>query len=90
MPSLPESLRELLEHVIAPLIEADGGQLRLVSYSPQEMVLHLGGRFAGCPGNDIVRRQIIAPAVKSAAPDLRLVVLAGATVPEGAEVLAPR
>jgi Fe-S cluster biogenesis protein NfuA len=88
MPPLPNSLRELLTRVIAPLVEADGGELYVVAYHPQELTLHLTGRFAGCPGSEAVRRHILAPAIKAVAPETRLIVTTGHRAPADAELLS--
>jgi len=66
---------------------ADGGELYLVSADEELVSLHLGGRFSGCPGNNLVRRRIIEPAVAALAPRARLEVSSGAILPAGARKL---
>ncbi len=89
-PPLPSAaLLELLENVLAPLMAADGGELYLVSANEDLVSLHLGGRFSGCPGNNLVRRRIIEPAVAALAPRARLEVSSGALLPAGARKLGP-
>ncbi|MDX2055868.1 MAG: NifU family protein [Polyangiaceae bacterium] len=78
---------ELLETVLAPLLAADGGELYLVSASESLVSLHLGGRYSGCPGNNLVRRRILEPAIATVAPGARVDVSSGAIVPPGARKL---
>jgi Fe-S cluster biogenesis protein NfuA len=80
-----EAILEVLSTVLAPLIEADGGALYLVSAGDEAVELHLAGRFAGCPGNTVVTRRILEPAVRKVAPQARVVVTWGSLVPTGAK-----
>lgn len=89
MPPTNPALLDLLENVLTPLIAADGGELYLIAAHEQLVSLHLGGRFSGCPGNNLVRRQIIEPMVAAVAPGARVEVSSGAIIPEGACKLAP-
>ena len=86
MGSRDEILRVVRE-VLAPLIRSDGGELYLVSADDQRVSLHLAGRYAGCPGNTLTRRQIIEPAIKAVVPNAQVSVSSGALVPSGAEKL---
>lgn len=88
-PSPAAALLELLENILAPLMAADGGELYLVSADEDLVSLHLGGRFSGCAGNNLVRRRIIEPAVAAVAPRARLEVSSGAILPAGARKLGP-
>jgi Fe-S cluster biogenesis protein NfuA len=82
----PKVARVLME-VLAPLVEADGGLLYLVSASEEYVELHVGGRYSGCPGNTLVRRRVIEPALQRVAPALRVGLSAGPLVPKGATPL---
>ena len=79
-----EELKAALGKVLAPLVEADQGELFLVSASEEQVVLHLRGRFAGCPGNGLVTEHIILPMVQTYLPHARLEVSSGAILPVGA------
>ena len=88
--SSPEGILGVLEEVIAPLIEADGGSLFLLRLEADCVELYLAGRFSGCPGNDLVARRIIGPAIAAVAPDAVCRVTSGARVPSGATRVEPR
>jgi Fe-S cluster biogenesis protein NfuA len=59
-------LEALLQDVLAPLIEADGGRIELVSADDARVVFRLSGGCAGCPGVQYTRGHVIAPAVRRA------------------------
>jgi NifU-like protein len=63
-------VREKIEAVIAesirPLIEADGGQIDLVSIEGDTIVIRLAGMCAGCPGSSYTTSRIIEPILKKA------------------------
>jgi Fe-S cluster biogenesis protein NfuA len=75
---------DLCRDVLRPLIEADEGKLFLVSADEGELVLHLGGTCAGCPGAPLTIRTLIEPAVRAIDPSVRVVVTVGAKRPENA------
>jgi Fe-S cluster biogenesis protein NfuA len=75
----------MLADVLAPLIEADGGELYLVNLAKKELKLHFGGVWSGSPAAEIVTRRVIEPAIRAVAPKTKLVVSTGYTVPAGAE-----
>jgi Fe-S cluster biogenesis protein NfuA len=86
-----------LESVIAPLVEADGGELYLLpldskggTSGPSPIRIHLGGRFSGCPGNSLVSEQIIRPALESVSSKRPIEVSSGRLVPAGAERITSR
>jgi Fe-S cluster biogenesis protein NfuA len=80
----PQGLIAVLDSIIDPLVRADGGELYVAQVSPEKVVLHLRGRFSGCPGNTLAIRRVIEPALTSVAPRCAVVVSAGELVPEGA------
>lgn len=73
-----------LSDFVVDLVRADGGELYLVSASPEDVYLHLTGTCAGCPGANITRERLLEPAVRSAAPKANVKVTTGWNVPEGA------
>jgi Fe-S cluster biogenesis protein NfuA len=89
MTAPPDEVQRILREVIEPLIRADGGEVFLVSATPDEVHLHLGGSFSGCPGNTLARRRVLEPAVQSVAPNTRVKVTSGPIVPDGSERLGP-
>lgn len=80
-----EALKQALGDVVEPLVRADRGELYVVQLSSQAVSLHLRGQFSGCPGNALVIRQVIEPVLNAAAPDVRVTVTAGETLPEQAQ-----
>jgi Fe-S cluster biogenesis protein NfuA len=83
-------IQRVLEEVIAPLVQADGGRLFVLRIDDDSVDLHLAGRFSGCPGNDLVARRIIEPAIAAVAPGVACRVSSGARVPEGSTLVEPR
>lgn len=82
-----ESLQKVLREVLAPLIEADGGELYLVELDKKHVKVHLAGTLSGSPACDVVARRVLAPAVRKVHPKVELVVTNGWRVPKGAERL---
>jgi Fe-S cluster biogenesis protein NfuA len=89
MESAKVEIRKILEQVLAPLVEADGGKLYVLRLEDDAVEIHLAGRFSGCPGNEVVARRIIGPAISAVAPDAVCIVTSGALVPEGATRVHP-
>ena len=83
-----DEILQVLREVLAPLVRADGGDLYLVRVEDDSVTLHLSGRFGGCPGNALARRQIIEPAIRAVAPNAQVSVSSGVIVPKGAQKLA--
>jgi Fe-S cluster biogenesis protein NfuA len=88
--SVREEIERVVREVLAPLIGADGGEVWLVSAEDTSVILHLGGRYAGCPGNTLTKRRIIEPAINKVAPRVQITVTSGVLVPPGAERLGSR
>jgi Fe-S cluster biogenesis protein NfuA len=74
-------IRQIIDEVLEPLIRADGGKLHVLRADASRVHLHLGGRFAGCPGNAVVTRRILEPAIRAAAPHAAVTVSAGVLIP---------
>jgi Fe-S cluster biogenesis protein NfuA len=85
MPSPRERILGVIADVLTPLIQADGGEVYVISAADEAVELHLAGRFAGCPGNSLASRHVIEPAIRAVAPDVRVSVTWGLLVPEGAK-----
>ena len=75
---------ETLRDVIAPLVEADAGELYLVTIEGEDVRLHLAGTCAGCPGAMLTTRGVIEPALRAVNAAVRVVVSAGISIPAGA------
>jgi len=59
-----EKIEELLSEIIQPLIQADGGNIELVSVEDDTIVLRLSGLCAGCPGIPYTTTKVIEPVLK--------------------------
>jgi Fe-S cluster biogenesis protein NfuA len=77
-------VNKALSEFVAALVQADGGELYLVSATQDDVHLHLTGTCAGCPGATMTRERLLEPAVHGAAPKATLRVTTGWRVPEGA------
>lgn len=84
MPEASDELLRVLRDILAPMVQADAGELYLVEADAQQVCLHLRGRFSGCPGNTLVARRIIEPLISRAAPNAKLRLTSGYLVPDGA------
>jgi Fe-S cluster biogenesis protein NfuA len=84
MTDVPDALLLALDTIVEPMVRADGGELFVSELSSTKVVLHLRGRFSGCPGNTLVIRRVIEPALLVGAPRATVSVSTGELVPEGA------
>lgn len=80
-----DEIARVVREVLAPLVQADGGELYLVSVDDSGVSLHLAGRFSGCPGNTLARRRILEPLIASAVPGAFVTMTTGPLVPKGAQ-----
>lgn len=76
-------LRALSEFVSA-LVRADGGEIYVVSATPEDVHVHLSGTCAGCPGSMMTRERLLKPAVHGVLPKANVKVTTGWRVPDGA------
>jgi Fe-S cluster biogenesis protein NfuA len=79
-----EQIDRICREVLGPLVRADGGELHLVGYDGDEVHIHLTGVCAGCPGASFTGERVIVPALRTAAPKVRLVLTTGVRMPEQA------
>jgi Fe-S cluster biogenesis protein NfuA len=77
----------ICREILAPMVKNDGGEMYLVKVDGEDVYIHLAGTCAGCPGASITGDKVILPALRTAAPKLRVFVTTGVKVPEGAEKL---
>jgi Fe-S cluster biogenesis protein NfuA len=84
-----EEILAVIKDVLAPLVAADGGRLYVVRAEEHNIALHLDGRFAGCPGNEVTTRRVLRPAIEAVAPGAQLTVTWGRLVPDGAVRIDP-
>jgi Fe-S cluster biogenesis protein NfuA len=62
--SLEAKAKHLLDTVVRPLIEADGGQIELVAVTEARMVVRLSGTCLGCPGRPYTLRGVVERAAR--------------------------
>jgi Fe-S cluster biogenesis protein NfuA len=84
---MKEQVSKLCREILAPLIQTDGGEMYLVRFEGDDVYIHLTGTCAGCPGASFTGDKVILPALRTAAPKVRVVVTTGVKPPEGAEKL---
>jgi Fe-S cluster biogenesis protein NfuA len=82
-----DQILEIVREIVAPLVRADGGQIYLVSLGERSLVLHLTGRFSGCPGNTLAKRRVLEPLLATRFPDLKIEISTGPLLPTGAELV---
>jgi Fe-S cluster biogenesis protein NfuA len=85
--SVKEQIAKVCREILAPLVKTDGGEMYLVRFDGDDIHIHLSGTCAGCPGASLTGDKVILPALRTAAPKLRVIVTTGTKVPEGAERL---
>jgi Fe-S cluster biogenesis protein NfuA len=85
--SVKEQITKICREILVPLVKTDGGEMFLVRFDGDDVYIHLAGTCAGCPGASITGDRVILPALRTAAPKLRVVVTTGVKIPEGAERL---
>lgn len=86
---MDQRLQEALRGIVAPLVEADEGELYLLEAGPEHVRLHLRGKFSGCPGNTLVAEEVILPVLRRESPGVVLDVSSGPLLPEGAQRVLP-
>ena len=82
-----DEIVRVAREVLAPLVQADGGDLYLVSVEETGVCLHVTGRFSGCAGNTLVRRRVFEPPLAAIAPGITLTLTSGPLIPVGASRL---
>lgn len=70
--SLEAKAKQLIDEVVRPLLQVDGGQIELVSVTEARMVVRLGGRYLGCPGKPYVLQIVERAARNCLVPDIQV------------------
>jgi Fe-S cluster biogenesis protein NfuA len=83
--SAKDQIAKVCREILAPLVRTDGGELYLVRYDGDDLHIFLSGTCAGCPGASLTGDKVILPALRSAAPKIRVVVTTGVKAPDGAQ-----
>jgi Fe-S cluster biogenesis protein NfuA len=84
-----QQLLDVCQQVLAPIIEADAGELYVVDVTDDSLTLHLGGMCSGCPGLSATVRSVIEPALRSLPGQVALKVSSGPRLPQGAIRIRP-
>jgi NifU-like protein len=81
-----DEVARVVEEVLRPLIEADGGRIELASLGEATVVLTLRGTCVGCPGLHYTRHHVLEPALRTAVGNVHVEVrtVAGPVPPDGA------
>jgi Fe-S cluster biogenesis protein NfuA len=82
-----EMLADALGKLVVPLVTIDEGTVHIVSATTEHVHLHLGGAYAGCPGNEYVERSLLAPIVRDVFPNASLKVTSGLPLPREARAV---
>ena len=61
-----EKVEAVIDEVLRPLVEADGGRIEIVDIDDASVTLRLSGACAGCPGAPYTRTRVIEPALEAA------------------------
>ncbi len=70
------TVQEVIDDVLSPLIETDGGAIELVDQTDERIVVKLSKACVGCPGFDQTRDRVVIPALrKIVASSVTIVVL---------------
>ena len=81
---MQDEILTVIKEVLAPMVAVDGGRLYVVQADSKQVSLHLAGRLAGCPGNQVAARRVIEPVIAAVAPEAEVTVTWGRLVPTGA------
>ncbi len=82
--TVKEQIERISREVLAPLVRADGGEMHIVRFDGDDVYIHLTGVCAGCPGSSLTAEKVILPALRTAAPKVRVILTTGIRAPEGA------
>jgi Fe-S cluster biogenesis protein NfuA len=82
-----EQIERSIREIVGPLVRSDGGEVYVVRYDGDDVHIHLSGACAGCPGASLTSGKVIVPALRGAAPKVRVVLTTGVGVPQGARKL---
>ncbi len=84
-----EQITKVCREILAPLVQADGGEMYLVRFDGDDVHVHLAGMCSGCPGAALTTDKVILPALRTASPKVRVVLTTGVKLPEGAQKITP-
>lgn len=62
--SLEDKAKRLIEEIVRPLIQADGGDIELLHVTEARLIVRLSGTCAGCPGRPYTLRGVVERAAR--------------------------
>ncbi len=68
-----KDLEAMLEEVLRPLLQADGGDVELVRADADTVILRVSGSAAFGAGSEIVRQQVLREGVRKVLGDVEIV-----------------
>jgi len=83
-----EGVARALSEFVAALVNADGGELYLVSANADDVHVHLTGTCAGCPGSTMTRERLVEPTVRNVVPKATVKLTTGPKIPDGAKKIS--
>jgi len=71
--SLEARAQQLIDQVVRPLIQVDGGDIEIVEVSESRLIVRLTGTCSGCPGRPYTLRGVVERAArKFLLPDIQV------------------
>lgn len=71
--SLETRAHQLIDTIVRPLIEADGGRIEIVQVTEARLLVRLTGNCSGCPGRPYTLRGVVEKAArKYLLPDIQV------------------
>ncbi|QQR91831.1 MAG: NifU family protein [Myxococcales bacterium] len=64
--TIPEEAARIIDEVVRPLIEIDGGAIQLIAVDQKSAIVELSKACVGCPGAYYTKEFIVKPALRKA------------------------
>jgi len=73
-PPTEDAVRQVLEEMVRPALQGDGGDIELLRVTGREVFVRLHGACQGCPGADVTLQMGVEALLKEELPGIRRVV----------------
>jgi len=71
--SLEDRAKQLIDEIVRPLIEADGGEIELLTVTEARLIVRLSGNCSGCPGRPYTLQGVVERAARQyLLPDIQV------------------
>lgn len=70
--ALEAKAQRLIDEVLRPLVQVDGGEIELVSVTEARMIVRLAGSYLGCPGRPFALQLVERAARQCLLPDIQV------------------